>query len=71
MTLFFGFDYAYKAPYTVHSLLLIKSLFTKLPWPGDSEGTFRSSSQAATSIPHTVKASHYPFLLLREGGEKL
>ena len=23
-------------------------LFTKLPWPGDSERTFRSSSQAAT-----------------------
>ena len=23
-------------------------LFTKLPWPGDCEGTFRSSSQAAT-----------------------
>ena len=22
-------------------------LFTKLPWPGDSERTFRSSSQAA------------------------
>ena len=30
-------------------------LFTKLPWPGDSEGTFRSSSQAATcpSVYHT------------------
>ena len=26
-------------------------LFTKLPWPGDSEGTFRSSSQAATCPP--------------------
>ena len=23
-------------------------LFTKFPWPGDSEGTFRSLSQAAT-----------------------
>ena len=27
-------------------------LFTKLPWPGDSEGTFRSSSQAVTCLPH-------------------
>ena len=26
-------------------------LFTKLPWPGDSKGTFRSSSQAATCPP--------------------
>ena len=26
-------------------------LFTKLPWPGDSEKTFRSSSQAATCPP--------------------
>ena len=26
-------------------------LFTKLPWPGDNEGTFRSSSQAATCPP--------------------
>ena len=26
-------------------------LFTKLSWPGDSEGTFRSSSQAATCPP--------------------
>ena len=24
-------------------------LFTKLPWPGDSEGTFRSSSQAGAT----------------------
>ena len=31
-------------------------LFTKLPWPGDSEGTFRSSSQAATypSVYHSI-----------------
>ena len=26
-------------------------LITKLPWPGDSEGTFRSGSQAATCPP--------------------
>ena len=36
-------------------------LFTKLPWPGDSEGTFWSSSQAATCLPHTAEASHSPF----------
>ena len=27
--------------------IIITPLFTKLPWPGDSEETFRSSSQAA------------------------
>ena len=34
---------------------VITFLFTKLPWPGDSEMTFRSSSQAATypSVYHT------------------
>ena len=36
-------------------------LFTKLPWSGDSEGTFRSSSQAATCPPHTAAASHCLF----------
>ena len=36
------------------------TLFTKLPWPGDSEGTFRSSSQAATCPPvyHTRRRLH-------------
>ena len=31
-------------------------LFTQLPWPGDSEGTFRSSNQAATcpSVYHSM-----------------
>ena len=35
-------------------------LFTKLPWPGDSEGTFRSSSQATTCLPvyHTRRRLH-------------
>ena len=34
--------------------------FTKLPWPGDSEGTFWSSSQAATCQPvyHTRQRLH-------------
>ena len=27
------------------------TLFTKLPWPGESEGTFQSSSKAATCPP--------------------
>ena len=39
-------------------------LFTKFSWPGDSEGTFRSSSQAATCLLHTAKVSHCLFLLL-------
>ena len=29
----------------------------KLPWSGDSEGTFWSSSQAATCLSHTVEVS--------------
>ena len=36
-------------------------LFTKWPWPGDGEGTFRFSSQAATCLPHMAEASHCPF----------
>ena len=28
--------------------------FIKLPWPGDREGTFRSSSQAATYLPQYI-----------------
>ena len=36
---------------------------TKLPRPGDSEGTFRSSSQAATCLPHIVEDSNCPFPL--------
>ena len=35
-------------------------LFTKLPWPGDSEGTFQFSSQAPTCLPvyHTRRRLH-------------
>ena len=36
-------------------------LFTQLPWPGDNEGTFRSSRQAATCLPHTAEAIYCPF----------
>ena len=44
-------------------------LFTKLPLPGDSEGTFRSSSQAATSPPviHTRWRLHtVPLIIIAE-----
>ena len=46
-------------------------LFTKLPWPGDSEGTFRSSSQAATCPPvyHTRRKLHtVPLIAERQAG---
>ena len=35
-------------------------LFTTLPWPGDKEGTFRSSSQATIcpSVYHTGRRLH-------------
>ena len=36
-------------------------LVTKLRRPRDSEGAFRSLSQVATCLPHTVKTSHCPF----------
>ena len=47
-------------------------LFTKLPWPGDSEGTFRSSSQAATcpSVYHTRRRLHtVPLIAERQAGK--
>ena len=47
-------------------------LFTKLPWPGDSEGNFRSSSQAATCPPvyHTRRRLHtVPFNAERQAGK--
>ena len=47
-------------------------IFTKLPWPGDSEGTFRSSSQAATCPPvyHTRRRLHtVPFNAERQAGK--
>ena len=47
-------------------------LFTKLPWPGDSEGTFRSLSQAATCPPvyHTRRRLHtVPFNAERQAGK--
>ena len=47
-------------------------LFTKLPWPGDSEMTFRSSSQAATcpSVYHTRWRLHtVPLIAERQAGK--
>ena len=47
-------------------------LFTKMPWPGDSEGTFRSSSQAATCPPvyHTRWRLHtVPLTAERQAGK--
>ena len=53
-------------------LFFFFSLFTKLPWPGDSEGTFRSSSQAATcpSVYHTRWRLHtVPLIAERQAGK--
>ena len=47
-------------------------LFTKLPWPRDSEGTFWSSSQAATCPPvyHTRQRLHtVPLIAERQAGK--
>ena len=48
-------------------------LFTKLPWPGDSEGIFRSSSQAATCPPvyHTRCRLHTGPLIAEHQAGKL
>ena len=48
-------------------------LFTKLPWPGDSEGSIRSSSQAATCPPvyHTRRRLHTVSLIAERQAEKL
>ena len=44
-------------------------LFTELPWPVLSEGTFRSLSQAAICLSHTVEASHFLFIAERQAGK--
>ena len=49
-------------------------LFTNLPWPGDSEGIFRSSSQAATCpfVYHTRWRLHsVPLIAERQAGKLL
>ena len=47
-------------------------LFIKLTWPGDSERTFQSSSQAATCPPvyHTRRRLHtVPLIAERQAGK--
>ena len=44
-------------------------LFTKLPWPGDSEGTFWSSSQAATCLPHRRRLHTLPLIVEGQAGK--
>ena len=47
-------------------------LFTKLPWPGNGEETYRSSSQAATcpSVYHTRRRLHtLPLIAERQAGK--
>ena len=47
-------------------------LYTNLPWPGDSEGIFRSSGQATTCLPvyHTRRWLHaVPFNAERQAGK--
>ena len=48
-------------------------LFTKLLWPRDSEGTFRTSSQAATCPPiyHTRQRLHIVHLITERQAGKL
>ena len=48
-----------KAIFNVVALNCNYILFTKLPWPGDSEGTFRSSRQ--TAICPRVYHTHWRF----------
>ena len=37
-------------------------VFTKLPWLGDSEESFRYRVKLPTCLPHTVEASHCPLI---------
>ena len=48
-------------------------LFTKLPWPENSEGTFQSSSQAAScpTVYHTQRRLHTVPIIAERQAEKL
>ena len=46
-------------PYEI-VIIVLASVFTKLSWPGDSEGTFQFSSQATMCLPNTMEASLSP-----------
>ena len=48
---------------------VITSVLTKLPWPGDSEWTFQSSSQAATCPPATTRGGGFTLSLFVAGRE--
>ena len=54
-------------------IIVITFFFAKLPWLGDSEGTFRSSSQAATRPPvhrlHTMEALNVALIAERQAGK--
>ena len=64
----------YETLLCIMSLLLIYycncNLITKLPWPGDSEGTFRSSIQSDTCPPvyHTRHRLHTIIVLEHNKG---
>ena len=46
-------------------VIVITTLSTKLPWPGKGEGTFRSSSQAATRpLVYTTHGGGFTLSLL-------
>ena len=38
-----------------NAVIVVASLFTKQPWPGGTEGTFRSSCQAAACPLYTME----------------
>ena len=45
-------------------------LFTTLAWLGDSEGTFQTSSQAASCVCHTRRRLHaVPLIAERQAGK--
>ena len=50
----------FSAPHS-HAVIVIISLFTKLPCPGDNEGVFDTSCPVPICLPHAVEASHCPF----------
>ena len=60
---------------TFRSVIVITFLFTKLLWPGDSEGGGLGLrvklTPARLSIPHTVEASHCPFYYRKSSKEVL
>ena len=59
-----GFGYGLHRQNVAHSCTNCNYiLFTKLSWPGDSKGTFWSSSQAATSHLSTTRGGGFTLSL--------